>query len=315
MNNNTLATEKEAKLRGKFKELLIKLAKPTDLSDKTKRDKAYKELEGIYLKDGEKEFRHFYSDIFEILLEVSEGPVSSATEYLGLSVKDLYDNYDDYINSRKKTNINIKSNLSKLYDHVSLELARLSLTGNLKRDVTSDKSMKRVNSRITELQTTTDKISNELDEKLIKNNERIEKIGREHVAILGIFAAIVITFTGGISFTTSVLNNIHQASIYRTIFMTLLIGFVLFNILHVLFLFINKIVSNNYNIKENVIFSLIINGVIVSIILATFFTWCSGTVEKRNKEFNKQTVIESLSDNTTKRKTDDNNAIIQIIQQ
>ena len=45
----------------------------------------------------------------------------------------------------------------------------------------------------------------------------MESSQREYIAILGIFAAVVLAFTGGIAFSTSVLNNVAKASIYRTV--------------------------------------------------------------------------------------------------
>ena len=38
---------------------------------------------------------------------------------------------------------------------------------------------------------------------------------REYISILGIFAAVVLAFTGGIAFSTSVLKNINTVSVYR----------------------------------------------------------------------------------------------------
>ena len=63
----------------------------------------------------------------------------------------------------------------------------------------------------------------------------------EYTTILGIFAAIILAFTGSFSFSSSVLENIHQASVYRLIIITLIVGFVTFNIICALFDFITRI--------------------------------------------------------------------------
>ncbi len=48
-----------------------------------------------------------------------------------------------------------------------------------------------------------------------KVQERQEDMQKEYITILGIFAAIVLAFTGGIVFSSSVLENIDKPSIYR----------------------------------------------------------------------------------------------------
>ena len=64
----------------------------------------------------------------------------------------------------------------------------------------------------------------ESGKKLEKAERRIENAQRENVTILGIFAAIVIAFTAGMGFTASVLQNIDAVSIYRLVFMIVLMG-------------------------------------------------------------------------------------------
>ena len=57
---------------------------------------------------------------------------------------------------------------------------------------------------------------------------------KEIVAILGVFAAIVLTFAGGLSFTASAFESINAGSIYRVSLITTIAGFTLFNILSAL---------------------------------------------------------------------------------
>ena len=314
MTSNNPIHKTEPQLRIKFKDVLLKLAKQIDFSNEQEVETIYKELEELYYNDGGEEFRHFYSDIFTIISKINSDANLGNLDNLAISLEQLYGNYEKYYSLKQKPTIDIKRNLSKLYDHISLETARISLAEDLKRDITSEKSIENITNKTVELEKDIETTKTDIETTKTDMKSRIEKMGREHVAILGIFAAIVITFTGGISFTTSVLDNIHKASIYKTIFVTLLIAFVLINILYILFLYINKIVNND-DVRANFELPLFVNGAIVFAILITFLAWHDGTVEKRNKEFNKQTAIESPNDNTTKRKTNDNNAIIQIIQQ
>ena len=94
-------------------------------------------------------------------------------------------------------------------------------------------------------------------------------------------------FTGGIAFSTSVLNNIAQASIYRTIFVSLIIGLVLINVLFGLFYYMNFLVN-----KDRKVFPLIIsNGVVVFLLLLTAVAWNFGWVEARDERISTKSNI------------------------
>lgn len=112
--------------------------------------------------------------------------------------------------------------------------------------------------------------------------EKLENSQKEYIAILGIFAAVVLAFTGGIAFSTSVLNNIAKVSVYRTIAVSLVIGLVLLNIVFGLFYYINSLVNKEKKIKP-----LIVSDVMILMLLvATVFAWSFGCVEDRNKRIN-----------------------------
>ena len=99
---------------------------------------------------------------------------------------------------------------------------------------------------------------------------------KEHVTILGIFSSIVITFVAGMVFSSSVLNNIDKASIYRLVFIMALIALMIFNLVYLLLDFIAKI--NNQRIltesqgkKPAIIES--INMVLFTILFLDFVLW------------------------------------------
>lgn len=126
---------------------------------------------------------------------------------------------------------------------------------------------------------------------------------KEYIAILGIFAAVVLAFTGGIAFSTSVFNNIAQASFYRTIAMALIIGLVLMNVLFGLFYYINSLVDKNKRITP-LLFS---NLIIIILLMVTFIAWNNGWVEKRdnkirNEQINTETTKDTLHNNTEMKK-------------
>ena len=69
------------------------------------------------------------------------------------------------------------------------------------------------------------------------------KMQRDYITILGIFAAVVLAFNGGIGFASSALTaQVVQASFPHTVMVVLLVGFVLVNAMAVLLGFVWKLV-------------------------------------------------------------------------
>ena len=125
------------------------------------------------------------------------------------------------------------------------------------------------------------------EKKLVEVESKLDNSQKEYITILGIFAAVVLAFTGGIAFSTSVLNNIAQASVYRTIFISLVIGLVLINMLFGLFYYINSLVN-----KEKKLYPLIISNIVMIVLLiATVAAWNFGLVENRNNRINTKSIV------------------------
>ena len=111
--------------------------------------------------------------------------------------------------------------------------------------------------------------------------DKIDNSQKEYIAILGIFAAVVLTFIAGIAFSTSVLQNINNVSIYRIVLIVLLIGLVLTNVLYGLFCTIERLIGkkDSHSIKS----LLIADGIFIVCILLTILLWSNGIAEKRNE--------------------------------
>lgn len=114
-------------------------------------------------------------------------------------------------------------------------------------------------------------------------SEELGKQQREYIAILGIFASIVLTFIGGIVFSTSVLQNIGAVSVYRLAAIVLLIGMVLSNMLYGLFYYVNHLIYNNKKISSTLI--ILANCLMLLMLALVFASWLFGVVERRNGMF------------------------------
>ena len=129
----------------------------------------------------------------------------------------------------------------KIYDHFQLALHQIENANNIFADSIE-----------------------EAKENLQKQVKSVEK---EYISILGIFASIVLAFVGGITFTTSVLQNISAVSVFRLLLVVDFLSFVLINIIYILIKFIFTINEKNaklFNIKALNITCLIIGIVIVA---------------------------------------------------
>lgn len=222
------------------------------------------------------EFRHSYSNITAMLIKLNkENP--QALEFVSNNFSSLVDKFP------KEENLDAYKSLNKLYDHIILEQIRLT-------EVYSDSKELADNARDLSKQAT--KLLNRAN-KIVKETISVKT---ELITVLGIFAAILLAFVGGLTFSTSVFANLHQTSIYRIVLAILLIGFVLSNILYGLFYYIDRLVRRDEEDKK--IKPLIItNGIILVLIVATILAWSFALVEKRNERINTQFTIYETEEN------------------
>lgn len=116
--------------------------------------------------------------------------------------------------------IDIRKEIIKLYDHTNLDIARINYTNAMQNKTMSELAKNKL-------------LVEKLRQKVYEAEEALKKADqaqKEYITILGIFAAIVLAFTGGIVFSSSVLENIDKSSIYRISLIAFIIGFVFFNL-------------------------------------------------------------------------------------
>ncbi|GAA8123879.1 hypothetical protein HpKG106_04070 [Helicobacter pylori] len=180
---------KEENKDKKLEEIIVLLCEEGDLS--SQKDQIIKDLKEIY----KGEYRHKYSKITTTILN-STRDKEQAFMTLTQNIRTLQEIQDN------KEVESIKPKLEKLYDHMNLECIRLQ---------DFDEKMSRVKD-----------VSNKLEDDLNKNykklSEELNKQQTQYITILGIFASIVLTFVGGLAFSTSVLSNIDKANACRLVF-------------------------------------------------------------------------------------------------
>lgn len=275
-------TSKEEVQRNKFRDILFELASNQELlKDKSVRAKMYSRLEALYWpEESEKPFRHFYSDIFSVLTAIRKNTDLGDINVLGQNLSMIREKYTPGINldsTGKK--IDISDSIRKLYDHVSLDIARITYSEEGDRKTSGEAAILDVQSRINVIEL-------KIEEAMNVQNTLSEELGkqqREYIAILGIFASIVLTFIGGIVFSTSVLQNIGAVSVYRLAVIVLLVGMVLSNMLYGLFYYVNHLIYNNKKISATLI--ILANCLMLLMLALVFASWLFGVVERRNGMF------------------------------
>lgn len=217
----------------------------------------YTKLDGVYkkLSDGTN-YRHPYSEIF-ILLSELDTDENASIDILAENLSKLYEF------SRTKSNQELAINIQKLYDHVNLDVARINYITKIDRRFSlirddTQKSLEELNSEVHEMQ--------------VNINEYIDKADnaqKEYVSILEIFASVVVTFTGSITFASSVFSNIGKATSYRLLLVTIILGIIIFNVVYCLLDFLKNInrkikASKSVFITVNIILILLLIGVLIA---------------------------------------------------
>lgn len=145
----------------------------------------------------------------------------------------------------------------KIYDHFQLALQQKSLSTSATEIATAllVDSMSEAEKKITARVTRAAKIDT-------------KKIEKQYITILGIFASVVLSFVGGITFSSSVLQNIQSASIYRLLIVIDLLAIVLINTIYVLVKFICQINDKDIKLFKMKWVNVALIGVAVLIVLA-----------------------------------------------
>lgn len=295
--------------------------------EKTEFDEILIMLDKIYLIDGEIDtnFRHEYSQISGKMKELCNYAEDEINPYdiqnISTNINGLY----EYAGTKNKEYM---QNLFKLKDHICLEIGRILYSNSISDSIVDakselhieiQKSMKEIkditnrveeakniltdinekyekinmaivmsNQAMTDIET---KIQNSRED-LEDSKKKIKSYQQESIAILGIFAAIVLAFTGGIAYTSSVLQNFNTGSIYRVLIVIILIGFVITNILFALFYYIDKLVNEKYSRQIKPLW--ITNCIFIVGIIIVVCLWCNGVVEKVQK--NNSAIVSSSYD-------------------
>jgi hypothetical protein len=262
---------KEDEKRKEFREILFDLAQSQiSLKEKSERASIYKRLESLYYDaESEKGYRHFYSDIFAVLTQIHQPDFPGSIEVLGQNILEIRKGYRAINRDEHGTLINISDNIKKLYDHVNLDIARITYSDAGDWRAFGESAISKLESRNSILNNRLDAVS----QKMFTIEQKASSMQREYITILGIFAAILVAFFGGLSFSNATLSSIDKATIYRLLLTIILLGTVLFNILALLMNFIRDMVDVPQNYRYCWIIVANIAFIILLAIIGCWWHW------------------------------------------
>ncbi len=190
-------TKNESQYRNTFIGIMRDLSKLQYLGDKTDDGKKlrfdyFNKLQELYSSNDKQtgNFRHYDTDIWAVINEINEPESEGTIDILGQNLLILVKGYN-----REKAENDIYDKLLDLNDRVSFQI---SLLASSQTD-----AIKQLNEEIDATHKDVQSVQNKLDTSRIELDETrsvIESAQKEYIAILGIFAAIVLAFTGGITF-------------------------------------------------------------------------------------------------------------------
>lgn len=273
----------EQEKRDSLNEILIELSKSQDILKEPKdRVPFFVRLESIYYNYNKENFRHYYSDIFSTLSLIDGDSSLGSLDVLAQNIQTIKDGYVPKNNDENGEIIDISKEIVKLYDHTNLDIARINYTKTMTNETMSELAKNRLlvtnlENNVRESEDSLKELSNQTIEDLKqlsrKVQDRQEDMQKEYITILGIFASIVLAFTGGIVFSSSVLENIHKSSIYRISIIAFIIGLVFFNLIWLLMDFIRDI--NGKVIRKKWLW-LMVNLILIGGIIGTCFSYKYG---------------------------------------
>ena len=189
---------------------------------------------------GDSEYRHMYSEVCEVMfgyLETENDPDEESPAQ-ALSLANNIEIIAGAFRCQAADSAAAKG-VAKLKDHIQLEQTRIKyMVRQNKWQRSSFEEMKKTHE---EAEKALGELKKQIENAEQHSCETLDAAKRDYVTILGIFASIVIAFTAGSAYTSSVLANINAVGVYRLGFVVLLIGLVLLNLISLLLFFVSKI--------------------------------------------------------------------------
>lgn len=239
--------DKQKELMTLLKELTIR-----NLSDVEIKGKA-----GQFSKVYSDNFRHEYSYFFPFVAQTQESkPTEDGLDCLANNIQEIR-RFIEQSRKYSADNYNhFRESFQKLCDHINLEIGRCNYYSRNEQKLSDIKKQfddvrEQSEAVYKKFQEAGEEIRN-ADEELKKcrdelqmAKQKLESVQTEVISVLSIFAAIVLTFAGGLSLLGNAFSSIKDVSIYKITFLCIICGLVLCNAIFIMMYLVGKITRRN----------------------------------------------------------------------
>lgn len=216
------------------------------------------------------EYRHAYSDFFFKLQQmISQSSNSEVLDILGENLNVLGSRID-ILAAKNSEDANYKNTVfgyKKFSDHIKLEIGRYNFIKSYFSSKQSDKeiapvsenTLTEITPKLTGLEkaiddmrptvTNAQKIAEQADRQLSGLDEKLENNKISSITTLTIFSAVILAFSGGITFEAGIFNGMANSTPYRLVFTIGLTGFILFNTIFALLYLVGKMAGKRISTK------------------------------------------------------------------
>ncbi len=189
-------------------------------------------LQAIY-SDG---FKHSYSDLYPVMLKIFNDGDQYQNEYLTTNLETLNNTLETDFSNGINEYKDIYKQFTKLCDHLNLQIAQMSFISSSNNKTTDLQS--ELSASITQIK--------EANVSVEKATKKANSLQTELISVLSIFAAIVITFSGGFTLIGSAITSINSAKSYESVILIVLIsGMVIFNTIFLMMYLTSKITERD----------------------------------------------------------------------
>ena len=220
-----------------LQETIIEIYKTKDADLSNELDKFYDYFMRIYIiqeNDKTDVYRHPYNIVLRTLAKLkASGADPDSLNQLSEKIRScLAYSHQKYHQNKTEASNRLRNCLYKLWDHITLDVFRINQTEMLHSDY---------NDLISGF---TDKIQNCRTD-INSLNKNIEKSKLDVVAILGIFAAIIIGFVAPMVFSSQLLANLKDTPAGKIMIASSACGFVAISVFYMVYLILENIVFKN----------------------------------------------------------------------
>lgn len=176
---------------------------------------------------------------FQLIKDISQDKEKNL-DCLGDNLESIRAYIEEDLVSGEKEFKDIYAQLNKLCEQLTLEIGRWNHYSQ------NEQKIEDLSSQITGMNKDVD----DATRKLKKAEKKAASIQTELIAVLSIFSAIVVTFSGGFTFLGSVMTSIGNVNDYEAaILVAIICGMVIFNTVFLLLYIVGKITERNIYAK------------------------------------------------------------------